>query len=141
MPDETGALDLHLHVTNYSALMRVWFVFVCAVFFHLQLWAEQRVSDGVRVIVNDSVITYQDVARHIQDVIDLLGTQYARRPEVFEEKVREVQEQGTEDLVDNQLILHEFKTGGYNYPEAILEDEIDKRMRDKWPNRAALLQT
>ena len=121
--------------------MRVWLVFVFAIFFHARLCAEQRVSGGVRAIVNDSVITYQDVAQHIQDALAVLADQYARRPEVFEERAREVQEQGTEDLVDRQLVLHEFKTGGYNYPEAIIEDEIERRMKDKWSNRATLLQS
>ena len=121
--------------------MRVWLVFALAVFFHVRLGAEQRVSDGVRAIVNDSIITYQDVSRHIQDALAVLADQYARRPEVFEERAREVHEQGTEDLVDRQLVLHEFKTGGYNYPEAIIEDEIERRMKEKWSNRATLLQS
>jgi parvulin-like peptidyl-prolyl isomerase len=121
--------------------MRVLLVLVFAIFLGPRLCAEQRVSDGVRAIVNDSIITYQDVARHIQDAIAVLADQYARKPEVLEERIREVHEQGTEDLVDRQLILHEFKTGGYNYPEAIIEDEIERRLKDKWNNRATLLQS
>jgi len=121
--------------------MRVWFVLVLAVFLGPRLFAAQVISGGVRAVVNDSIITDLDVRRHIQDALAVLADQYARRPEVFEERAREVHEQGTEDLVDRQLILHEFKTAGYNYPEAIIEDEIERRMKEKWSNRATLLQS
>jgi hypothetical protein len=114
---------------------------VCAVFLAEHLGAEQRISDGVAVIVNDSLITYQDVARHIQDATDVLATQYARQPEVFDQRMREIREQGTEDLVARQLILHEFKTVGSSYPESIIEDEIERRMKEKWHDRATLLHS
>jgi parvulin-like peptidyl-prolyl isomerase len=42
--------------------------------------------------------------------------------------------------VNRQLILHEFKTAGYNYPESIIEDEIQRRIKEKFRDRATLLQ-
>jgi peptidyl-prolyl cis-trans isomerase SurA len=120
--------------------MRLLIALTCALLFAGGASAQKVVSDGVAVIVNDSIITYYDVQRHIQDMIDLLITQYARQPEVMRQKIDEVRQEGTEQLVERKLVLHEYKTAGYNYPEAIIEDTIQERVKQKWRDRATLLQ-
>src|ERR1051325_6896171 len=91
--------------------------------------AEKAVSDGVAVIVNDAIITYYDVQRQIQDDIDLIVSRYARQPEVMRQRISEIRAAGTELLIDRQLILHEYKTAGYKYPESIIEDSIEDRIK------------
>ncbi len=103
-------------------------------------FAEKAVSDGVAVIVNDTIITYYDVQKQIQDDIDLLVNQYARQPDVMRQKISDIRAMGTEMLIDRQLILHEYKTAGYKYPEAIIEDSIDDRIKQKYRDRATLLK-
>jgi peptidyl-prolyl cis-trans isomerase SurA len=102
--------------------------------------AEKAVSDGVAVIVNDAIITYYDVQKQIQDDIDLLIAQYARQPEVMRKKVGDIRAAGTEMLIDRQLILYEYKTAGYKYPESIIDDAIEDRIKQKFRDRATLLK-
>jgi len=120
--------------------MRLLILCSCVLCFTRGVCAEKAVTDGVAVIVNDAIITYYDVQRHIQDTIDLLIAQYARQPEVMRAKISEVRAEGTEQLVERQLILHEYKTAGYNYPESIIEDSIQERIKQKFRDRATLLQ-
>jgi parvulin-like peptidyl-prolyl isomerase len=80
------------------------------------------------------------VQKQIQDDIDLLINQYARQPEVMRQRISDVRAAGTEMLIDRQLILHEYKTAGYNYPESIIEDAIQERIKQKFRDRATLQQ-
>jgi parvulin-like peptidyl-prolyl isomerase len=102
--------------------------------------AEKAISDGVAVIVNDAIITYYDVQKQIQDDVDLLVAQYARQPDVMRQKIGEIRAGATELLIDRQLILHEYKTAGYKYPETIIEDAIEDRIKQKFRDRATLLK-
>jgi peptidyl-prolyl cis-trans isomerase SurA len=120
--------------------MRLLIALTCALLFAGGASAQKVVSDGVAVIVNDSIITYYDVQRHIQDMVDLLASQYGHQRDVMRQKIDEVRQEGTEQLVERKLVLHEYKTAGYNYPEAIIEDTIQERVKQKWRDRATLLQ-
>jgi parvulin-like peptidyl-prolyl isomerase len=102
--------------------------------------AEKAISDGVAVIVNDAIITYYDVQKQIQDDVDLLVAQYGRQPDVMRQKISDIRAAGTEMLIDRQLVLHEYKTGGYKYPDAVIEDAIDDKIKQKFRDRATLLK-
>ena len=39
-----------------------------------------------------------------------------------------------------QLILNDYKTAGYNYPETIIEDRIEERIKTQYRDRAQLMQ-
>ena len=102
--------------------------------------AEKLITDGVAVIVNDAIITYYDVNKLIEDDRELLRRQYARQPEVLRQRLSDVHAAATEMLIDRQLILHEYKTAGYKYPESIIEDSIEDRIKQKFHDRAELLK-
>ncbi|MBI3881282.1 MAG: peptidyl-prolyl cis-trans isomerase [Verrucomicrobia bacterium] len=102
---------------------------------------QPRLANAIAVIVNDAVITLADVDRHIAPFVEILYRQYGDRPELFEQKRAEARQSGTEDLVVRQLILHDFRTAGYNLPESLIEDEIKDRIRDRFGDRRTLTQT
>ena len=104
-------------------------------------FAQKAVSDGVAVIVNDSIITYQDVEQYIGQAVDLLMRQYNTQPEMLRQRISEARQDGTEQLVERQLIIGEFKTAGYNFPEAIIEDTIQERIQKQFRNRVTLMQS
>jgi peptidyl-prolyl cis-trans isomerase SurA len=115
---------------------------LCALgFCHAAVSAEQFVSDGVAVIVNDAIITYQDVERMAGNAISVLISQYRNQPEVLRERINTTKADATEQLIERQLILAEFKTAGYNFPESIIEDTIQARIREQYPDRATMMQT
>src|SRR5688572_345034 len=120
--------------------MRVLFVLKLAVFLTGSAVAQKAVSDGVAVIVNDSIITYQDVEMYIRQAVDLIVQQYGRQPEVMRQKISELRADGTEQLIERQLILNEFKTAGYQFPQSIIEDNIQERIKQRYRDRVTFIQ-
>jgi peptidyl-prolyl cis-trans isomerase SurA len=102
--------------------------------------AEPLVRNGVLVRVNDAVITYKDIQNRIAPDLEFLERQYGSQPKVFDQKLAELEKQHVEQLVEEQLILHEFKTGGYRLPDSWIEDRIKKDIRT-YRNRLTLTQT
>jgi peptidyl-prolyl cis-trans isomerase SurA len=97
--------------------------------------------NGVAAIVNDSIITYEDVMAVSARALDLYERQYGRQSPAFRTKALEAQQEAIESLVERKLILHEFKTAGYNLPESVIEDSIKRRIHDRFGDRLKLIQT
>jgi parvulin-like peptidyl-prolyl isomerase len=96
--------------------------------------------NGLVARVNDSVITLKEVYTYIVSDLDFLERRYGDRPDVFSQRARELQARGVEDLVERQLILSEFKTGGFSLPESYIEDQIAKDTRN-YGNHLTLTKT
>src|SRR6266513_1303635 len=102
--------------------------------------------NGIAVKVNGTVITF----REIEDEIDeksmrLLSLQYGRQPAVFQEKVEKLRSDTVQLLVERQLILDEFKTGEsaghYKFPENYINEEMKRRIRDRFGDRVRMIKT
>jgi len=85
--------------------------------------------NGIAVIVGESVITYKDIQLALEEDIDMLERRYGPDTKQFNEKAKELREAKLEDMVDNQLVLQEFKKAGYVIPESLFEGEIDKEIK------------
>ena len=98
-------------------------------------------ANGIKAIVHDSVVTVQEVQASTAPLVDDLRRQYRNQPDAYEKKLAEVMKENLEILLDRQLILHDFKTAGYNLPESIIEEEVQKRIRKDFGDRAKLTKT
>ncbi len=101
-------------------------------------------ADGIRAVVSDSVITDRQVKISASQAVELLRRQAIDNlltPELFERKVAETVENATQALVDRQLIVHDFETAGYKLPETLLEDEIQKRIKEQYGDRMTMIKT
>jgi peptidyl-prolyl cis-trans isomerase SurA len=107
----------------------------------VSLWAQTASVDGILVVVNDALITWADVAGSIEQADLLLQQQYRNQPEVYKQKFQALQRERTEALVEQELILHDFETSGFKIPESIIEDEIQKRIREEYADRTQLAKT
>ncbi|MBA4150104.1 MAG: peptidylprolyl isomerase [Verrucomicrobia bacterium] len=103
--------------------------------------ARAELVNGVYVTVNDAVITFQEVETAIAPLAELLAKQHRNNPQVFQEKLQQVRQEKIEELVDRQLVLHEFKTAGYQLPESVIDDVIQDRIKERFGNRATLAKT
>ena len=79
----------------------------------LSLRAEQEVLDGVAAVVNGDVITFSQVR-------DLVGTRERALQEQFKgqeliDKIKELRLSAVQILIDNQLILQEFKKNKFTH--------------------------
>ena len=98
--------------------------------------------DGVLAVINDTVITRQQVEEFIAPAIDSLRREYAGQPEaVFQQKLTGVINDGLEQLVERQLILHEFDTQGYRMPDSYLDEIVQDRIRELYSDRVTLMKT
>ncbi len=97
--------------------------------------------NGISVIVNGDVITLQDVEGSIAGSASLLASQYSGQPQVFQQKLGELRSARVQELVENQLILAEFKELGYNFPDSIIDDDIRERIRKRFGDRVRFTQT
>ena len=103
--------------------------------------AQAALANGIKAIVSDAVITYQQVEMSAAQAVDLLRRQYGNQPEIFQKKWAETRNDALEQLVERQLILHDFKTAGYNMPEPIIEEAIRDRIRSRYGDRATLVKS
>jgi peptidyl-prolyl cis-trans isomerase SurA len=101
-----------------------------------------QLADGIKAIVHDSVITYQQVEALTAPAAEALRRQYQRtQPEVYDKKLAEILNENLEQLLERQLIIHDFKSAGYNLPEAYLDDVVQERIRTRYGDRAKLTKT
>lgn len=122
--------------------MRVLLVLSVAGFFlGFSAAPQAEVVNGIAAIVHDSIITYEDVESEIVRNEPTLRAKFGDQPLVYRQKIRDLEREQIEILVERQLILHDFKTAGYNLPESIIEEIIKERIREKYGDRVTLQKT
>lgn len=104
-----------------------------------ELAAQPQLKNGLMAIVNESVITYQDVERLTASQLEAIRSTYRFQPELMEQKRRKVLEEGLEQLVERQLVLDDFKSQGGVLPESVVEEEIRDRIRRMFHGDRALM--
>lgn len=99
------------------------------------LSARGQLVDGIKVVVDDSLVTHVDVDLDMlgRGAVESLQRQYAREPEMFQKKLSEAESDSLERLLDRQLILHEFKS--LKVPETILDSEVDREIQQEIQSR------
>jgi peptidyl-prolyl cis-trans isomerase SurA len=97
--------------------------------------------NGIAAIVNDTVITVQEVKEFITPTLNLLERTYFDRPQTLQQKRQEVLEDGINQLVERQLILSDFEKSGRSLPESIIDEEINREIREQFGDRSTLIKT
>jgi len=116
------------------------FIFAAVLFF--AGFSRAALVNGIIAIVNDTVITADQVDRGILPFDEMLVRQYNNEPQVLEQKRQELRTKQIEELVNRQLILAEFKRAGYNLPESFIDDAVrDEIRKNFYGDRAKLTKT
>ena len=116
-------------------------IFATVVTLSINARADANFVNGVRAVVGDAVITQLQVEMSAAPAIELLKQRYGSQPELFLKKAAETFNEALEQLIERQLILHEFKTAGYNLPESFIEKVIEERIRSDYGTRTTLIKT
>ena len=137
------ALDPTDRVTYDAAnRMRFFRILSLAVFAAFTISnARAELANGVKAIVGSAIITYQQVEANATRSVELLRRQYASQPETYQKKLIETLNDALEDLVQRQLILHEFDAAGFHLPENLVEEEFQRRVHDRFGDRATLTKS
>jgi parvulin-like peptidyl-prolyl isomerase len=94
------------------------------------LSAQTHIENGIAVIVNDKVITIKDVNVAIRQDAEFLRERYRNQPEVFDAKLKVLQEERIEAFVENELVLHEFESLNRPLPESYVENRINQQIKE-----------
>lgn len=120
-------------------IIRAILTVVATAGFGASLHAE--VVNGIKAIVHDSIVTKHEVESYTAQAEEALRQKYRTRPEVYERELALVLNENLEERLKRQLILRDFKTGGYNLPEAIIQDAIEEQIRTRFGGRDKLIKS
>jgi parvulin-like peptidyl-prolyl isomerase len=109
-------------------------VIFCAAFAGRALGITE-IGNYIAAIVNDSVITYQDVHDASLQSIIALRQIYGRQLELLRAKEDNVKNEALESLVAKTLIVDEFKSSVGVVPENMLDNQISQQIRKQYVDR------
>ena len=121
-------------------MRRCCLIFVAGVVFGSNAPAEPELRNAIAAIVNDTIITYQEVEEFTTQALELLRRAYFNQPELYKEKRIQTLIDGLDQLLEKQLILDDFKSVGVKVPDSYIDDEIRDRIRHRYRDRAALIK-
>ncbi len=125
-----------LNLMNGFRLISIWAAAFC-----LSLPLRAELADGVKAIVNNTVITYEQVEEFTVPAMDALRRQYAAQPEVFQQKLAEALDNSLEILVERQLILHEFEAKYTKLPDSVVDELVQDRIREQFGDRVTAMKS
>jgi peptidyl-prolyl cis-trans isomerase SurA len=116
---------------------------VLAVTFCVPALSRAEMADGIKAVVNDRAITYAEVEDFARDAANALRLQFASQPDVFQQKLTALLNDSLDQLVERQLILHDFDTGGYNTKllDSAVDEMVQERIHDQFGDRVTLMKT
>ncbi len=105
----------------------------------LELRAE--LANGIKAVVNDSVVTVGQVQAETAVVGNELLRQYGQQPALLRQKYEEAERDSLEKALDQQLILQDFKISGYTIPESVIDEVVQREIRTRFVDRSTLIKT
>ena len=110
-----------------------------AVCFSLPLRAE--LVDAVKAVVSSGVVTYAEVDEFVLPANQMLRREYAGQPDQYQQKLDAALNDGLEQLIERQLILHAFDTEGYRLPDSAVDEMVQDRIRDMYSDRITMMKS
>jgi parvulin-like peptidyl-prolyl isomerase len=102
--------------------------------------SRERLVDGVAAVVNSNAITFSQVREMMMFRQRSLAEVYQGAE--LEQKMKESQQAALKDLIDRQLIIDHFNTEGFQIPAYVIEDQINKIIREEFGgDRQAFVRT
>lgn len=104
------------------------------------LMAVEEVLNGIAAVVNGEIITFSQVR-------ELVGARERSAAEVYQgeelqRRIKEMRQGAVKDLVDRALILQEFRKKEFNIPSYIIDDSINRIIRQEFGgDRTAFVKT
>ena len=104
------------------------------------LHAAEEVVNGIAAVVNGDVVTFSQV-RELCGARERSAAEIYQGPEL-EKKIKEMRREAVKDLIDRSLILQEFKKKEFNIPSYIIDDSVQRIIRQEFGgDRTAFVRT
>lgn len=104
------------------------------------VFSRAEVVDGIKAVVNDKAITYAEVEDYAREAASALRQQYASQPDVFQQKLNQLLNDALDQLVERQLILHNFETD-YRMPDSAMDEIVQDQIKEQFGDRVTLMKT
>jgi len=95
----------------------------------------------INAVVHNSVITRSEVESDVLLLAEEYQRLYGRQPEVFQQKLAEALKDSLNQSIERQLILRDFIASGYNLPESVIDEVVQREVKSTYGDRATLTQT
>lgn len=106
------------------------------------LTGRAELVNGVKAVVHTSVITRGELEADVMLVAEDYRRQYVRQPELYNQKIEAAFQESLEQSIERQLMLRDFVTAGYNLPESVIEEVVQKEIKRRYNgDRATLTKT
>jgi len=106
------------------------------------LAARAEFANGVKAVVDEAAITYGEIEVDTMMLAGELVRQYGRQPALYEQKLMEARNDTMERAVQQQLMLHDFKTSGFKpLPESLVDEIVQEEIKTRFEDRAKLIKT
>lgn len=79
--------------------------------------------------------------RQAEEVINVYRRTYFNNPELFRQKSDMAMAEALEQLIDQQLVLHDFKNLGGTIQESWIDDNIKERIREQFGDRVTFTKS
>jgi len=122
-------------------MKKIYAIIAAASLFAPAILVRAELVTGIEAVVHDSVITYQQVEFYTAPLVDELRRKYADQPEVYAQEVGKAAHENLQQLMDNQLIIHEFDRAGYKIPDSIIDQAVQEKIRSRFGDRATFAKT
>ncbi len=109
--------------------------------FCFNLPSPAELVDSVTAVVNIGVVTYSEIHEFVLPAAQALQREYAGQPAMYEQKLGDALNDGLEQLIERQLILHDFDTEGCRLPESAVDEIVQDRIRERFGDRITLMKT
>lgn len=93
--------------------------------------------DGYAARVDSTVITYGEVRENAAPYVQQLMQKYKGKE--LAEHIQAVYLQARESLIEDELLKAETKTRNLSLPDKVIDDEVDRMIRERFNNDRALL--
>lgn len=97
--------------------------------------------NGIKAVVHTSVITRAEVESDVLLLADEYRRLYGRQPEVFNQKIEAAFKESLDQSIERQLILRDFISAGYNLPESVIDEVVQREIKASFGDRATLTKT
>jgi len=139
----SGALDPPGFVVSMRLILMKFlhFIIILASAFGFNSLSRAELVDAIKAVVNDGVVTYAEVEEFAAPAAQALQREYAGQPDLFQQKLGDALNDGQEQLVERQLILHDFDVEGYKLPDPVVDELVQERIRERFGDRITLMKT
>ena len=130
---------------NKQFLVLAWYLGLLSLASPLWAQAPTSINNGVAAVVNNEAITLVEVLNFtLMEENDLKTQMQAGKITDAERKQRVLQRRKTvlDSLIEKRLILQEYKSKGYSFPDYYFDREERQQIRDQYGgDRQALIKT